>query len=124
MLMSLGMFTFELATLPFQELGQKTEWRHGSTARFGARPAHQYLGPGDDSISLSGALVPGVAGAYSAIDTLKQMGDQGENWPLVDGLGKVHGNFEIASIDERKSVFMTGGAPRKIDFTVELRRVS
>lgn len=124
MLMSLGMFGFELPTLPFQELTKKTEWRHGSTERFGARPASQYLGPGADSVSLSGVLLPGVAGAFGSLDTLKGMGDQGEAFPLVDGTGRVHGAYTILSIDERQSHFIEGGVPRKTDFTIELRRIS
>lgn len=124
MLMSLGMFTFELATLPFQDLGRKTDWRHGTSPRFGARPASQYLGPGDETVTLSGVLVPGVAGAASSLATLKDMAGQGEAFPLVDGTGVVHGAFTIGTIDERQSNFTLGGIARKIDFTIELRRVS
>jgi hypothetical protein len=122
MLMSLGMFGFELATLPFQELAKTTEWRHGSTDRFGALPASQYLGPGADVVTLSGVLLPGVAGTYDSLDTLKAMGNQGEAFPLVDGTGRIHGNFIILKVDERQSFFVEGGVPRKNDFTIELRR--
>lgn len=124
MLMSLGMFGFELPTLAFQELGKKTEWRHASTDRFGARPASQYLGPGSDAVSLSGTLLPGTSGTFGALATLKDMGDQGDGFPLVDGTGVVHGAFAILSIDERQSVFIEGGIPRRIDFTIELKRLS
>lgn len=124
MLMSLGMFGFELPTLPFQELAKKTGWRHGATDRFGAMPASQYLGPEADGVTLSGILLPGVAGALGSLDTLKEMGNQGDAFPLVDGTGRVHGAFVIQSIDERQSVFIEGGVPRKTDFTIQLSRVS
>jgi hypothetical protein len=122
MLMSLGMFGFELPTLAYQELSKKTEWRHASSDRFGARPASQYLGPGADAVTLSGVLLPGISGSFAALATLKEMGDQGEAQPLVDGTGRVHGAFVILSIDERQSFFTQDGVPRKTDFTIELRR--
>lgn len=124
MLMSLGMFAFDLATLPFQELDEKAAWRHGSTPRFGARPASQFLGPGEDSITLSGTLLPGVAGSLGSMAALMQMADQGEAWPLVDGEGDIHGVFIIESIGQKKGHFIVGGTPRKIDFTIELKRVA
>lgn len=123
MLMALGMFGFELPTLAFQELAKRTEWRHATSDRFGARPASQYLGPGADTVTLSGTLLPGVSGTFASIETLKGMGNQGEAFPLVDGTGRVHGAFVILSIDERQSMFIREGLPRKTDFTIELRRV-
>jgi phage protein U len=124
MLMSLGMFGFEIGTVPFQELARTTEWRHASTPRYQARPASQFLGPGDDGVTLTGALLPGVAGSFSALETLKRMGDTGEHWPLVDGTGKVHGIYRLEKISEQESNFLVGGIPRKSDFTIELKRVA
>jgi hypothetical protein len=40
---------------------------------------------------------------------------------LVDGLGWVWERWVIIAVEERKSVFLPGGAPRKIEFTVRLR---
>lgn len=123
MLMSLGMFAFEMGTLPYQELVRKTEWRHGSTPRFGARDASQYIGPGADQISLSGAIYPGVGGSHQSLRDLRDMGDQGEAWPLVDGTGRQLGVFTIGSIEERQAVFTVDGVPRTADFTIELSRI-
>ncbi len=124
MLMSLGMFAFELGTATYQELARKTDWRHAETPRFGARPAGQFLGPGQDNISLSGVIFPGVSGKHEALRTLRSLGDQGESAPLVDAIGRVHGDFVILSIDERQSVFLDNGVARKADFTIELRRMA
>jgi hypothetical protein len=121
--MSLGMFAFEIGTLPFQELARTTDWRHGSSPRFGARPASQYLGPGEDRVNLVGALLPGLAGTYSSLRTLREMADQGDAWPLVEGGGRVLGNFRIDRIDERQNHFTVDGVPRRADFTVDLARV-
>ena len=124
MLMALGQFAFEIGTAPYQELRRRTEWRHAQSARVGARPASQYVGPGDDTISLTGVLLPGLAGRHSAIRTLRTMGDEGEALPLVDAQGLVHGDFVIEAIDETQSEFIDTGIARRAEFSIELRRVA
>ncbi len=124
MLMALGLFAFEIGTAPYLELARKTEWRHAETARFGARPASQYCGPGADTFSLSGIVLPGVAGRHSALRTLREMGDTGEAQTLVAADGLVHGDVVIVSLDERQSEFIDTGVARKADFTLELRRIA
>ena len=122
-MMTLGMFVFERATLPFQDQQRRTNWRHASTERFMARAATQFVGPGDDNITLSGALYGGVIGKYSSLDTLRDMADTGEAYTLLKGTGEVIGQYVIASLDEKSQTFFADGAPRRIDFTVELKRV-
>lgn len=123
-MLALGMFLFDIGTLPYQELVRSTDWRHAESARVGARPAVQFLGPGADTISLTGALMPEVAGRYSALRTIRDMGDTGEAYPLVTGTGLVLGAFVITRLDERQSLFFVDGVPRKADFGIDLRRVS
>lgn len=121
-LLTLGMFIFGMDTLAFSELQRMKGWRHATSERFGARAASQYVGPGEDNITLSGVLVPEIAGSYGAIDRLVEMADTGDNWPLVDGSGNVLGNYRIVKVDQRHQVIMAGGKPRKIDFAIDLER--
>lgn len=123
MMMSLGMFVFGMSTLAYQEFQRETEWRHGSTSRIGARPARQYLGPGDDVITLPGLLVPELCGSVLSLDTLRLMGDSGRAWPLVEGTGRIYGLFVIESLSETRTLFFQDGAARRIEFTLKLTRV-
>ncbi|MFM2278997.1 MAG: hypothetical protein RLZZ444_1228 [Pseudomonadota bacterium] len=123
MLAAIGMFVFSTDTALFDELARRRDWRHARTERFGARPASQYLGPGEDLVTLSGTLVPELAGSYSAIERLAEMADQGEAWPLADGRGNVLGNFTIERIEERHSSLIDTGQARVVGFTIELARV-
>lgn len=123
MLASLGLFVFDLASFPFADVSHRIDWRQAKTERIGARAASQYLGPGDETVGLAGAIVPEVAGSYGAIATLRQMADQGEAWPLVDGAGVVWGNFRIVGMDARRRYLLVDGTPRMIDFTLDLDRV-
>ncbi|ESQ89982.1 oxidoreductase [Asticcacaulis sp. AC460] len=121
-MMALGMFIFEIGTLAYQELSRKTAWRHARGERFGALATAQYLGPGDDTISLPGVLYPGQIGDYSAITRLRDMGNTGDAYLLVTGYGDVLGQYLITSLDETQSLFFEDGAPRKVSFTIELSR--
>jgi len=123
MLMALDMFAFEIGTLPYQELQRSWEWRHAQSERFMARPASQFIGPGAETINLSGALYPGEGiGAYSSIDTIREMADKGEAYTLVSGVGEVLGDFFIRKLDLRQELFFVDGAARKSDFTLALER--
>lgn len=124
MLMALGMFAFELGSLPYAELERRTDWRFGESPRFGARPASQFLGPGGDTIRLSGMIAPGVAGSFSSLRTLRELAGQGESWPLVDGTGRVFGNYRIDAVDDRQTAFLDNGVPRMSDFSIDITRVS
>lgn len=122
-LLSLGLFVFSMDSLPFNELQRRTDWRHAKSERHGARPASQYLGPGEDRVSISGTLVPEVAGSYSSLNRLREMAGSGDAWPLVDGAGTVLGAFRIVAVDERQSAHVAGGFARKVDFGIDLERV-
>ena len=122
-LLALGMFVFGLDTLAFEEFQRRRDWRHASTERFGARPASQFVGPGMDTVTLSGLLIPEIAGSFGAIDRLEEMAGTGENWPLVDGFGRIWGDYRIVALDITGSSILAGGIARVTDFTVNLERV-
>lgn len=121
-LLALGLFVFSMASLPFTELQRRMDWRHPRTDRHGARAASQFTGPGEDTITLSGSLVPGVGGSYSSLNRLREMADTGDAWPLVDGAGTMLGNFRILAIDERQTGHVAGGFARMVEFGLDLER--
>ncbi len=123
MMMALGMFVFSLETLAYQEFQRQTEWRHGSTNRIGTNPARQYLGRGDDSITLPGVLLPALAGTQLSLDALRTMADTGKAWPLVEGTGKIYGTWIIESLSETRTLFFRDGQARRIEFTLTLKRI-
>ena len=123
MMMALGMFTFGLPTIAYQELQRTTEWRHGSTSRIGTNPASQFLGRGEDTITLPGTLLPGLVGSPLSLDTLRMMADTGKAWPLVGGTGRIFGAWVITSISETQQIFFEDGTPRRSEFTLNLKRI-
>lgn len=122
-MMSLGMFLFALDSVPYEALSRKMNWRHGRTDRVGAFAASQFLGPGEDTVSIAGTIIPPLAGSYSNLRVLEALGEQGEAQPLIDNQGVVWGHYTIESIDKKQSFIMDDGVARKTDFTLELKRV-
>ncbi|MFY2089918.1 phage tail protein [Achromobacter xylosoxidans] len=123
MMMALGMFIFGLPTAAYQTLKRQTEWRHPSNSRMGAGPAYQFVGKGEDTITLSGTIIPQLFGTTGAIRLLRRMGDAGKAYVMVDGIGTVYGAFIITGLDEEGSMFVVNGLPQKTDFTLTLKCV-
>ena len=123
MMLALGMFVFSLSTAAYQALQRQTEWRHTSSNRVGAAPARQFLGRGDDSITLPGVILPELAGSALSLDALRLMANTGKAWPMVEGSGRIYGLWIIESLSETKTLFFRDGTPRRIEFTVSLKRI-
>lgn len=119
-LLSLGMFVFAIDTLAYDELQHKRAWRFASNGRIGAKDAIQFVGADLETISLSGSAHVELADGRVSLDQLIEMAAEGEDWPLVDALGNVLGNFVITAIDERHRHFLPNGQPRQIDFGIDL----
>ncbi|KAF1021877.1 MAG: hypothetical protein GAK30_01566 [Paracidovorax wautersii] len=122
-MLCLGLFVFSLETLSYQELQRRTTWKHASQPLVGARDAVQYLGPGEDTITLQGVVVPEFKGLPVTLNLLRIMADQGFAWMLVEATGTIYGAFVITELQETKSLFYVTGAARRIEFTITLRRV-
>lgn len=123
MMLALGMFVFSLSTAAYQELQRQTEWRHASNSRIGMAPARQFLGRGDDSISLPGVILPELAGTALSLDAVRLMANTGKAWPLVEGSGRIYGLWVVDSLTETKTVFFSDGTPRRIEFNISLKRI-
>lgn len=52
------------------------------------------------------------------------MAFSGRPWPLIEGTGKIYGMYVIEQITQNRAEFFKDGKARKIDFTLNLKRVS
>lgn len=123
MLMCLGQFVFGINSLSYQQLQRQTNWRWASSNRVGQRPARQYAGPGDDTLTMSGWIAPELAGDRTSLDRLRVMGAAGEPYVLVDMTGTVFGLWVIEGISETGTLFRIDGKARRIEFSMTLNRV-
>ncbi len=125
MMMSLDQFVFSLSTAPYKELQRQRNWKHRTSSRVGVRDASQYTGAGDDTITLNGTVVPAESfGSIASIKQLATMADAGDAYVLVDGAGNVYGAYIIDGLNETQTFHTAEGAPKKIEFTLTLKRVA
>ncbi|NLS55686.1 phage tail protein [Hafnia alvei] len=123
MMLTLGLFVFQLQTLPYQSLQQSLDYRWPSNNRIGQRGAYQFLGIGEDKITLSGVLLPEITGGALSMLALKTMAELGKAWPLIGGDGAIYGMYVVASMTKTQSVFFADGSARRIEFSMTLTRV-
>lgn len=119
-MMGLGTYRFALATAAYDEFSRTTEHRWASLDRAGRSPALQYLGPGSDTIQLSGVIRPSFAGGLDQIEAMRAEAATGTPRMLVDGLGWIWGRWAIRSIEDRQRIFFGDGVPREMAFSLSL----
>ena len=124
MMMILGMFPFSLQTTPYQSSNKTSSWRHVKNDRVGKSPRYQFIGADEEPFSLSGTLYPEISGGDMSLTTLKTMAFTGRPWPLIEGTGTIHGMYVIEQVTENRTEFFDDGKARKIEFTLNLKRVS
>ncbi|MGG7447731.1 phage tail protein [Kosakonia oryzendophytica] len=123
MMLALGFFVFMRQTLPFQNMNRTSAFTWSSNPRVGKRAAYQFIGPGEDTVEITGDLFPELTGGVLSLAAVRLMAEQGKQWPLIDGTGMIYGWYVISNVKENGSEFYSDGSPRKINFTLQLTRV-
>lgn len=117
------MFAFELKSIPFQKISESIQYRHPANNRFGERPSVQFVGIGEEKITLSGVLYPEITGGRVSLELYRRQADLGIAYPLINGTGILLGFYINESIQTDKEEFFHDGAARKIEFTFSLKKV-
>lgn len=123
MMMTLGWFVFQRSTFAPQSQQDDRAWRHPGNPRVGARPAYQFTGPDDETTVLSGTLYPELTGGPVSLDLIHEMAATGQAFPLIQGDGVMRGYFVIERTSVTRSEFFSDGTARKLEFTMNLKRV-
>jgi hypothetical protein len=119
----LGQYQFSLETAAFDQLKRATEYLWKGQNRIGRRPAQQFLGMGEETITLQGTIYPHFRGGLGQLDTMRAAAGRGEPLALIyafETAGQYAGRWCIRSISDERSVPMRNGAARKIDFALTL----
>ncbi|EAA4438585.1 phage tail protein [Salmonella enterica] len=122
MMMVYGMFVFELKTLPHQQLQQNKSWRHVKNERINRSASWQYIGAGEDQITLSGILYPEITGGEVSLTVLTTQAYTGRPWPLIDGTGQIYGMYVITGLQTTRSELDRYGKAKKIEFSISFQR--
>lgn len=120
-MMILGEYTFSLATAAYQSFERSKAYRWAAQKRVGREAAMQFLGPGEETVSLPGTVYPHAFGSARQIASMRAQADKGEPLLLVDGLGNVLGFWVVLSVKETHSALFKDGVARRVDFDLKLR---
>jgi len=121
-MMQLGSYQFGIDTAAYQEFSRSTEYRWPSQERVGQMDALQYTGPGSDSVTLTGLVFPEWNGGTGQLDDMRREASKGEPLIMVDGLGRIHGQWVIERVEETQSTFAQRGVARRQAFTLQIRK--
>ena len=119
-LLTLGDYQFGMSTAAHDSLKRSKAYRWVTQARLGREPATQFVGPGSETISLSGSIYPHFRGGLGQIDAMRAEADAGEPLSLVDGRGNNLGQWCIQSISDTEKQFVGPGIPRCVNFSMTL----
>lgn len=113
-------YVFGVRDLPQTGLDRDLDLRWDGIKRLGRRVAQQYLGPGEEKVSLKGVIYPPNYGRFEILEQLRQEALRGRPRSVFTGYGRYQGLWVIKSIKDTQTHYLPGGYPRKIDFTIEL----
>ena len=119
-LMGLGSFRFEIPGINYSQLSRRFHYRWEPQMRIGARPMQQFLGPGEEELRLHGVLFPHKYGGYGQLNKMRDEAQSGTPYNLADARGNFYGKWCIRLITDEQEFFYPNGAPRRVEFDLEL----
>lgn len=84
-------------------------------------PDYQFIGRGEDVITLDGSIMPEFMGTPLSLTALRVMGDTGKSFPLISGTGKIFGLYFLEDVEETQTFFPKRSA-RKIESKMTLKQ--
>ncbi|MCP5136025.1 MAG: phage tail protein [Gammaproteobacteria bacterium] len=120
-MLSIGPYQLGVDTAALDTLSRVTEYRWAAPERIGASGRQQYMGPGKDTITVSGVILPHYRGGLGQLDAMRAEAGQGKPLIVFDHreLSTVYGKWCIVRISETRSRHL-GAAPRRIEFSLEM----
>ena len=89
----------------------------------GALPNREFMGEGDDELTISGQLLPRKIGGLTELEALHSFRRAGEQLPVMRGDGRMLGWFAITRIQEAHKDLERDGVGFTVEHTIDLVRV-
>lgn len=121
-MLALGTYRFSIDTAAYQQFARESNYEWAENDRVGQAPSMQFTGRKGETISLDGIILPDFRGGYGQLNAMRAEADRGVQLPLISGTGDFLGNWAITSIREGQEIFWSNGVPRKMTFTIGLKR--
>ena len=122
MMMILGVYRFIIKNAAYQSLKRHSSYKWQEINRIGSSPALQFTGFGVETIEIEGVIYPHFKGGLKQVTLMRAAAGFGKPLFLISGNGFAFGRWCIAKITENQSNFLSDGSPRKIEFSLTLKR--
>ena len=124
-LAKIGDVTFTTTDQTFDRLQRTAGWKWAEQARLGRAPALQFTADEAETITVSGTIYPGQAGAPAdPIAALTALGAARTPHSLNVGIKPTYalGQWVVERIERTETHHFANGTPRRVDFTLTLKR--
>ncbi|MBY6242220.1 phage tail protein [Methylosinus sp. Sm6] len=120
-LMGWGPHRFEVGRAAFEELRRRVHARWEKHAIIGRRPAGQYLGPGEEIVSLRGTIYPVDQGGGVELLIAALLADcrAGATHILLSESGDIAGPHRLEAAQTVESFHLPDGTPQKLVYDLD-----
>lgn len=123
MLYLLGAVTLDTFPFSIDEVDRSASADFAVKPFLGSLPGREFMGEGDDTIVLSGQLLPEKIGGLTELETLHGFRRAGQRLPVMRGDGKMLGWFVITDLREQHAQLLRNGVGGELTHTVTLAKV-
>lgn len=122
MMLILGAYRFCISNAAYEKLSRTSNYRWEEQSRIGNTPALQFVGIGTETVKLNGTIYPHFKGGLRQVTFMRAEAGLGVPLMLITGNGTAFGRWCITDIEETQTTFLKDGTPRKIDFSITLKK--
>ena len=112
-MMSLGQFRFSTQTAAYQSTQKTNQYRWQQHDVLGSAPRAQFLGLGEETVTLDGVIFPFYKGGLTQLDAMRREAKRGTPLLLIDAGGTVQ-NTSYHN-QEHQTLFAKMAVPKKLN---------
>lgn len=124
MLYQIGTLTLDTRPFSADDVDRSASADFAVKPLIGAMPGREFMGEGDDKLTISGQLLPFKTGGLTHLEIAHGLRRSGQRLPVMRGDGKMFGWFVIEDIRESHSELMRDGVGFVVKHTIKLVKVS
>jgi phage protein U len=123
MLYNLGAVAIDTTPFSIDEVERVASADFAVKPLVGTAPQREFMGEGDDTLTLSGQLLPERIGGLTELEALHGFRRAGQRIPVMRGDGKMEGWFVITEIREAHSELGRRGIGGTLNHTLTLVKI-
>ncbi|WEJ33852.1 phage tail protein [Devosia sp. SD17-2] len=126
MLYSIGSLTLDTRPFNVDDVSRSAGADFAVKPLIGTLPGREFMGEGDDKLTLSGQLLPFKipgGGGMTELEIAHGFRQSGQRLPVMRGDGRMLGWFAIESISEAHTALMSNGVGFRVKHTIALVKV-